>query len=213
MITQGLRQFVAEALFFIARTVRRPGREVENVGVRPEKETAVAELKEKLGRAKSLVLVNNKGLTVAQATKLRKKAREAGVEYRVAKNTLMRIAAQGSELSGMEGLFPLLEGPTVFAFGYEDPVAPAKVLSDFIKEGKLTTLEIKGGWLEGRALDTADIKALAELPSRDVLLGRVVGGMQGPMYGFAGVLAGVMRQFAYAVEALRQQREAAGAQG
>lgn len=183
------------------------------MGVRPEKETAVAELREKLGRAKSVVLVNNKGLTVAQATKLRKKAREAGVEYRVAKNTLMRIAAQGSELSGMEDLFPLLEGPTAFAFGYDDAVSPAKVLADFIKEGKLTTLEIKGGWLDGRALNTADIKALAELPSRDVLLGRVLGGMQGPMYGFAGALAAVLRQFAYAVEALREQREAAAAQG
>lgn len=183
------------------------------MGYRPEKEASVAELKEKLGRARSLILVNNKGLTVSQATKLRKKAREAGVEYRVAKNTLVRIAAQTGEVPGMADLFSLLEGPTAFAFGYEDPVAPAKVLSDFIKEGKLTTLEVKGGWLEGKALSTADIKALADLPSREVLLGRVVGGMQAPMYGFAGSLAAVLRQFAYAVNALREQREAAGAQG
>lgn len=184
-----------------------------NVGIRPEKEATVAELKEKFGRARSVVFMDNKGLTVAQATKLRKKAREAGVEYRVAKNTLIRIAAQQSQASGVEELSPLLEGPTSFALGYEDPVAPAKVISDFIREGKITTLELKGGWLEGRALDVAGIKALADLPSREVLLGKVLGGMQGPMYGFAGSLAAVLRQFAYAVEALRQQREAAGAQG
>ncbi|MCL5677499.1 MAG: 50S ribosomal protein L10 [Firmicutes bacterium] len=182
------------------------------MGIRPEKEASVAEIKEKLSRAKSIILVNNKGLTVAQATKLRRKAREAGVEYRVAKNTLVRIAAQQSQVAGVEDLSPLLEGPTSFAFGYEDPVAPAKVVSDFIKEGKITTLEIKGGWLEGRALSTADIKALADLPSREVLLGRVLGGMQGPMYGFAGSLAAILRQFAYAVEALRRQREGAGAE-
>ncbi|MGE5591556.1 MAG: 50S ribosomal protein L10 [Bacillota bacterium] len=182
------------------------------MGARPEKEALVAEIKEKLGRAKSVVLVDNKGLSVSQVTKLRKKSREAGVEYRVAKNTLVRIAAKDSGIPGMADISPLLEGPTTFAFGYEDPVAPAKVISNFIKDGKITTLEIKGGWLEGRVLTPADIKALADLPSREVLLAQVVGGMQAPMYGFAGSLAAVLRQFAYAVEALRQQREAAGAQ-
>jgi len=213
----GLRRSVVEALSAawnaiikgMAVAIRGGG----NVGARPEKEAAVAELKEKLGRAKSVVLVNNRGLSVAQVTKLRKKSREAGVEYRVAKNTLMRIAAQESGVAGLADISSLLEGPTTFAFGYEDPVAPAKVISNFIKEGKIATLEVKGGWLEGRVLTPGDIKALADLPSREVLLAQVLGGMQAPMYGFAGSLAAVLRQFAYAVEALRQQREAAGAQG
>ena len=105
---------------------------------------------------------------------------------------------------GIEGLEPYLEGPTVIAFSGEDLVAPAKIFADFVKETK--TFEIKGGFLEGRAIGLKDVRELADLPPREVLLARVLGGMQAPMYGFATVLQGTLRSFAYALEALRKQK-------
>ncbi|MCL5045223.1 MAG: 50S ribosomal protein L10 [Actinobacteria bacterium] len=174
--------------------------------IRPEKEMAVGELTEKFRNSKAAVLTNYRGLNVAQATKLRKKLREAGVEYRVVKNTLARIAAHQLGLTGLDGF---LEGPTAIAFGAQDPVAPAKALSDFAKDNK--QLEIKAGLLEGKVIDPTGVKALADLPSREVLLAMVLGGMQAPMYGLVTVLNGPLRQFAYVLEAVRKQREEAGA--
>lgn len=175
------------------------------MGARQEKEKIVAEIREKLSRSRSVVLVDYRGLTVAQATRLRRKAREAGVEYRVLKNTLVRLAARDLGLI----LDPLLEGPVALAFGYQDPVAPAKVLADFIKEFKI--LEIKGGVVEGQVVDATGIKALADLPPREVLLGKVLSGLQAPLVGLVSVLGGPLRGLVYAVEAWRKEREA-GAQ-
>lgn len=165
-----------------------------------EKEVLIQELKQKFGGAKAAVLADYRGLNVAEATKLRRRLREAGCEFKVAKNTLASLAA--SQL-GLEGLDPYLEGPIAIAFG-TDPVAPAKVLSDFIRETK--KMEIKAGVLEGKVIDAKGVKALADLPPREVLLAKVLGGMQTPLYGFAGVLQGTLRSFVYALEAVRKQR-------
>lgn len=169
--------------------------------IRPEKVAAVAELKTKFSKAKSVVLADYRGLNVAQATKLRRKLRENGVEFKVVKNTLAAIAAQEA---GIEGLDPLLVGPIAIAFS-SDAVAPAKHLNDFAKENK--QLDIKGGVLEGVVIDLAKVKALADLPSREVLLAQVVGGMQAPLYGLGFVLSATLRGFANAVDALRRQKE------
>lgn len=184
------------------------GGEFRKMAVKTEKVMAVAELKEKLSQAKSVVLGNNKGMSVAQVTKLRKELREAGVELKVAKNTLFRKAAE--EL-GIEGLDQYLHGTTTIAFGMTDAVAPAKKLTEFFAKDKEPKFELKAGVLEGKVIDVKGIKALADLPSREVLLAQVVGGMQAPMYGFAGSLAGVLRKFAYAVDARRKQLEETGA--
>lgn len=173
--------------------------------VRPEKAAAVAELKTKFSESKGVVLAEFRGLTVSQATKLRRKLTEAGVEIKVVKNTLASIAAKEA---GIEGLDPLLAGPIAIAFG-TDAVAPAKHLNDFSKDNK--QIDIKGGVLEGKVIDLSMVKALAELPSREVLLGRVVGGMQAPLYGLGQVLSGTLRGFVNAVDALRKQKEEAGA--
>lgn len=173
---------------------------------RPEKVAVVEEVKEKLGKAQVVVLADYRGLTVLQATELRRKLREAGVELKVIKNTLTAIAAR--EL-GYEGLVPLLVGPTAIAFGYDDPVAPAKVLSEFARTNPV--LELKGGLLEGKVLDVQGVKALADLPSREVLLSQVLRGMQGPISGLVNVLQGTIRNFVYALDAVRKQKEAAGA--
>ena len=171
-----------------------------------EKEQIVADLSDKLSRTKGAVLTTYRGLTVAQDTKLRRKLREAGVEYRVVKNTLTRIAAEKANISGLE---QYLEGTTAIAISYTDPVAPAKVLSDFVKEIKGQSLEIKAGIVEGKVVDANGVKALASLPSREVLIAQVLAGMQSPIVGLLNVLQGTTRNLVYALEAIRKQKESA----
>lgn len=176
------------------------------MAVTQEKLQTVAEIKEKLSSTKGAVLTNYRGLTVAQDTKLRRKLREAGVEYRVFKNTMTRIAAKEA---GIEGLDPYLEGPTAIALSYTDPVAPAKVISDFVKENKLQALEVKAGLVEGKVIDVEGVKALSSLPPREVLIAQVLAGFQAPIAGFVNVLSGTMRNLVYALEAVRKQKESA----
>ena len=170
------------------------------------KQAIVAELKEKLTGAKGAVLVNYRGLTVAQDTKLRRQLREAGVEYRVVKNTMTRIAAQEA---GLEGLDVYWEGTTAMAISATDPVAPAKIIIDFVKEHKLQALEVKAGLVEGNVIDEKGVKALASLPSREVLIAKMLGSMQSPITGLVNVLQGSIRNLVYALDAVRQQKESA----
>ncbi|WP_425059801.1 50S ribosomal protein L10 [Sporomusa carbonis] len=176
------------------------------MAVTQEKQLAVADLKEKLGNTKGAVLTNYRGLTVAQDTKLRRKLREGGVEYRVIKNTLTRIAAKEV---GIQGLDEYLEGPTAIALSYTDPVAPAKIISDFVKENKLQALEIKAGLVEGKVINSDGVKALSNLPPREVLIAQVLAGMQAPIAGFVNVLSGTIRNLVYALDAVRKQKESA----
>lgn len=166
------------------------------------KAQVVSEIKEKFQASTGVVIADYRGITVAQATQLRAQLREAGVEYRVLKNTLVSRAAHEV---GIEGLDPFLEGPTAVAFS-ADPVAPAKVLSDFAKEVKNFT--IKGGAVEGKVVDAEGVKALADLPSREVLLTQVVRGMQAPLVGMVNVLQGPIRKMGYALEEVRKLKEA-----
>ena len=170
--------------------------------IRPEKAGKVAELKDLLSSSKRAVLVDYCGLTVAEDTELRSKMREAGVKYMVAKNTFIRIAAKEA---GIEGLDAYLEHNTAVAFSAEDPVAPAKILNDFSKDHK--ALEIKAGILDGKVIALDEVKALAELPSREELLAKLVGSMQAPISGLVNVLQGTIRNFVYTLEAVRQKKE------
>jgi large subunit ribosomal protein L10 len=167
---------------------------------RSEKEAIVQELKQKFENSKVAVFADYKGLNVGEATRLRRRLKEAGCEFKVAKNTLTNLVVKQLNL---DELSPYLEGPVGIAFG-EDPVAPAKILSEFIKESR--KMEIKVGVLDGKVIDVKGVKSLADLPSREVLLAKVLGGMQAPLYGFAGVLQGTLRSFVYALEAVRKQR-------
>ncbi len=173
---------------------------------RPDKVAAVAEIQDKLSKSKGVVVTDYRGLDVAQATELRKRLREVGVEYKVVKNTLTILAARES---GLDDMVSLLSGPTALAFSYDDPVAPAKIISEFARTNK--ALEVKGGVLEGKILDDEAVKALALLPSREELLGQVARGMQAPVYGLVNVLQGTIRSVVYALEAVRQQKEEASA--
>lgn len=170
--------------------------------IRPEKAGKVAELKDLLSSSKGAVLVDYCGLTVAEDTELRSKMREAGVKYMVAKNTFIRIAAKEA---GIEGVDAYLEHNTAVAFSAEDPVAPAKILNDFSKDHK--ALEIKAGILDGKVIALDEVKALAELPSREELLAKLVGSMQAPISGLVNVLQGTIRNFVYTLEAVRQKKE------
>ena len=154
------------------------------------KVAAVAEIKEKLEKAQSVVFYDYRGLTVEQVTGLRKKCREAGVEYIVLKNSLVELAAK--EL-GIEGLEQYLKGPTAVAFGMTDIAAPAKILSDYAKEIKKT--EVKAGIVEKNVVDAKGVEALANLPSREVLIARIMGSMMSSV-----------SKFVYCVEALRKKQ-------
>ena len=170
---------------------------------RPEKEAAVSEIQERISSSQSVILADYRGLNVAEVTELRKKLRESGVEYKVVKNTLTSRAAKAANI---EGLDQFLSGPTALAFGVNDAVVPAKILADFAKDHK--DLELKGGILEGKVIDLAMVNELASLPSREGLLGQVVGLLQAPIRGLVTVLSGPLRNTAYALEALRKQKAA-----
>jgi len=171
---------------------------------RPEKVAAVEQIREDLQASQAVFVTDYRGLTVTQMTKLRRKLREVGTEYRVVKNTLARRAAAEA---GVEALEQLLAGPTAVAFAKQDPVATAKALNEFAKDSKI--LEIRGGLLEGKLLGVDDIQALADLPQREVLLAQVLGGMQAPIAGFVSVLQGTLRSLVYALNAVREKKEAA----
>ena len=176
------------------------------MAITAQKQAMVADLKDIFVNAKGVVFTAYTGITVAQDTKLRRKFREAGVEYRVIKNTMAMIAAKETE---KEGLLPTFEGATAMAFSKEDAVAPAKVLADFAKEEKLEALQVKAGLVEGSVIDAAGVKALADLPPREVLVAQVLAGMQSPIVGFVNILQGTIRNLVYALEAVRKQKETA----
>lgn len=174
-----------------------------------KKQAIVAELKAQLESAKGVVLTSYKGLTVAQDTELRRELRAAGVSYHVVKNTMIRLAAKEA---GIEGFDEHLEGTTAFAFSTEDAVAPAKVICDFIKKGKLDDagiLTVKVGMVEGKVIDETGVKELASLPSREELIAKVLGSMNAPITNTVNVLQGVIRNAVYVLDAIRAQKETA----
>lgn len=147
------------------------------------KQPVVQEIADLFNGAQSAVAVDYRGLTVAEDTELRKKLREAGVSYKVYKNTLIRLAAKGTEF---ESLVPILEGPTAIAVSKDDATAPARIIADFAKNAK--ALEIKGGVVEGQYYDAEAMQTIASIPSREVLLGRLLGSIQSPIANFARVI-------------------------
>ena len=168
-----------------------------------QKQGIVEDIKAKFENCQSAILIDYRGLTVEEVTDLRNKFREAGVEYRVLKNTMIRRAV---DALGMEGLDSVLEGPTAVAFGMEDAVATAKIISEFIKKTNKT--EIKAGVLEGKVVDVAAVNALASLPSREVLVAKVLGSMNAPITGFVTALSGNIRNLLYVLNAIGEKKSA-----
>lgn len=162
----------------------------------------VNEIKEKIEKSQSIVFVDNKGLNVAEVTELRKNLRENGVDYKVYKNTMMKRAF--SDL-GIEGVEEFLAGPTAVAFGIEDAVQPAKILNDFAEDND--RLELKAGVLDGKIVSVDEVKALAKLPSREVLVAQLLGSLNAPLQGLATVLSGNIRGLAVALDQIREKKE------
>jgi large subunit ribosomal protein L10 len=147
------------------------------------KEAKVSEIKEKMEKAQGIIFAKYQGLTVEEDTELRKTLREAGVEYKVYKNTLTTLAAK--EL-GFDGIVDALEGPLSVAFGYEDPTVPAKVLNDFAKNHK--KLELVAGIVQGEIFDEAKVRQLATIPAREVLIAKLLGSFKAPLSNLAYLL-------------------------
>ena len=160
------------------------------------KQPVVTEISELLDGAKAAVLVDYRGLTVEDDTKLRKELREAGVTYKVYKNTMINFAIKGTEF---ESLAPHLEGPTALAVSKEDAAAPAKILYNYGK--KAAALQLKAGVVEGTYYDEKTIQVIATIPSRDELLGRLLGSIQSPITNFARVLKQIAEKDGEAAEA------------
>ncbi len=166
-----------------------------------EKSGAVESLKGALASQKGAVVAEYRGLTVLEVTGLRKKLRAANAEFRIVKNTLMRLAAKETPFSQLDAAF---KGPTAVAFAHGDPVALAKVMKEFAAASPKVT--IKAGYLDGKVLSTAEVSALADVPPREVLLARLARGLMGPLSGFAQVLSGPQRKLAYALQAIHDQK-------
>ncbi len=156
----------------------------------------VTEIKEKIEKAQSVIVFDYRGLTVEEVTGLRNEMRKAGVEYLVIKNGIVERAAQQANMDNSFNAF--LVGPSAFAFGYADPVTPAKILKDAIKKYK--KCEIKGGIINGVVSGTAAVETLADLPSREVLIARLLGSMMSPISGLAIVLDQIAKKNESAAE-------------
>lgn len=167
-----------------------------------QKKAIVSSLAEKFKSSCAGVIVSYKGINVTDDTKLRKDLREAGVEYMVAKNTLLRRAAKDADLEGLNASF---EGSTAIALSAEDYVAASKILCEFAKDHEF--FKIKSGFIDSSVIDEKEIKNLAKLPSREVLIAQVLGGLNAPIAGFANVLQGTIRGLVVALNAIAQKQQ------
>ncbi len=175
---------------------------------RKEKEAEVEGLRDRIARARSIVLADYRGLSVVQANDLRSRLRKAGegqFEYRVAKNTLIRRAIEGT---GAEGVAQHLAGPTALALAFDEPGALAKSLVDFAKENE--KFEIKGGVIEGEVVSLAELRTLAELPTKEELRGMLAGALQAPLRNLACTLQAVLGQLRGVLEQRQNQLESEG---
>ncbi|MEW6327289.1 MAG: 50S ribosomal protein L10 [Thermodesulfobacteriota bacterium] len=173
---------------------------------RAEKEEAVKDLHAKLEQSQATVLMDYRGLKVEALNALRLQLRNSRAEYKVAKNNLIKLAAEGTDAAALRNY---LTGPCALAIGYDDPVTMAKVLIEFAKNNP--NLEIKGGVLQGKFISEDDIKSLAILPSREVLLGKLLSVLVSPPTGLVQVLSGVIRKFLYTLKAIQDQKTALSA--
>jgi len=170
---------------------------------RERKTQIIDKLREDFSKCSIGILTDYRGLSAQEATALRRRLRDSGIEFRVVKNTLARFAA---ERAGKEELISSFDGPIAIAFGYSDIVEPARALADYIDSSK-ASLSIKGGFLSDRLLTAEDVKTLSTLPPREVLLAKVLGGMQAPISALVSHLATPIRGFIGLLQARIQQLE------
>ena len=170
-----------------------------------QKTERVTELAQLMSEAKSMYLADFTGVDVASVTQLRRSLREASVDYQVVKNRLAKLAAVEVGLGVLEGH---LSGPTAVAFAQDDPIEPARIIQKFIDGGG--KLVIKAGVMDGKLLGADEVERLASLPSRDELIAKTIGAIQGPLYGLSAVLTGLLRNLVGTLSALEEQRRTEG---
>ena len=168
---------------------------------KPNKIEKVAEISARLKQCKSVVVTVNAGLTVEEVTQLRSLLFKEKVELHVVKNTLAKIALKEA---GITVIDDLMYGPTAMALAIGDAIAPARILAKFAKEHD--KLSLRGGWLDGKAMSDKDVKAIANLPSREQLLAKALGSMMAPVTGYVRVLAGIELKLLYALNAVKDQK-------
>jgi ribosomal protein L7/L12 len=181
---------------------------VPKAEVREQKEQTVSALADKLSRSQIVIVTDYRGLTVSEMSALRGRLRQAGAEYQVAKNTLTRFAAKQA---GLTGLVDDLVGPSAIAFGFDDPASLAKSLQEYLRAARTSPLVIKGGVLGDRRVTADEIGRIAELPSRDVVLGQALGSVVAPLTSFLMVVTAPLQNVIGVIEARRQQLEESGA--
>ncbi len=167
---------------------------------RKEKEQAISDLGERVKGFRAAVLTNYRGLNVEQLNHLRQRLREEKISYHVVKNTLMKLASKGTDLEKLGNYF---EGPTAIAISYGDPVLLAKILSEFVKTQP--SLEIKVGLIQGKVASPEEVKALATMPSRQVLFAQILGGIQGPAIQLGVVIYNAIQQALGIIQARADQ--------
>lgn len=169
-----------------------------------QKETLVAEIKDRFAGAQAIIMTDYRGLTVKEVQALRSALRDTGSEMKVYKNSLTEIAIRELDLPNMDAY---LAGPTAFVFAGEDPVAPAKALAAFAKAHQ--ALELKGGYVQGQVVDADGIKAIATLPSREELIAKIMGSLVSPVRGFMAMANAPAGALARAFQAVADQKAAA----
>lgn len=172
---------------------------------REDKVAAVEDIKDRVGRAEAAVFTDYRGLTVSQMAELRRSLRAAGIEYRVIKNSLTAIALADLKITEID---ELMEGPTAVALGYEDPAVAAKLVNEYAKKSGI--LRLKGALMSGQVYSADQVKALASLPSREVLIAKLLGTMNAPVGALARVMNGPIAAFARVLQAVADQKAAAG---
>ena len=169
-----------------------------------KKAETVAELQDLVARSTVAISANYPGLSVAEMTVLRRRMRDVGVETKVVKNTLLRLAAHQA---GKPKLVEIVQGPTALMFGFADPNDPARVITEYIRTSR-STLTLVGAYLDGQTLPASGVAELATLPTRPQLLSQFMGGLQSPLATLAGLISGTLREFASLVDARATQLEA-----
>jgi large subunit ribosomal protein L10 len=169
--------------------------------LKSEKERTVEDLKEKLTSTRSLILTDFRGLNVEDLSRLRRDLKKGGAEYRITKNSLIRMAARES---GYEAIVDYLKGPTGLVFAYQDPISPAKVLYDFLQKSEKP--KIKTIWLEGKLFGENQLKRLATLPSKEIVLTQIAGSLNAPLANFVGTLQGMLRNLVGVIDAIKETK-------
>ena len=170
---------------------------------REKKAQNIDELQDIFSKVSIGILTDYRGLTTAEITNLRRKLKEAGISYQVVKNSLAQFAAQRA---GRNDLVSSFQGPTAVAFGYDDIIQPAKVLADYIRASK-SILNIKGGFISTGLLTAADVETLSTIPSKEILIGKVMAGMQSPLFGLVNCLVSPLRGIIGVLQARIDQLE------